>query len=104
MRIIGEVDETPHGPTEIADPPTAHLRVLGRAAFAGIVIKGRASKKVRAAETADQLQRAASLPSLGLIVLAAVGDIQDDAKQRLAGLADRAGGGRGVPPRGGRPP
>ncbi len=89
MRVIGEVDETPHGPTEIADITTAHLRVLGRPAFAGIVIKGKASRTVRATEIADQLQRAAALPSVGLIVLAAVGDIQDDAKQRLAWLADR---------------
>lgn len=89
MRVIGEVDETPHGPTEIADITTAHLRVLGRPAFAGIVIKGKASRTVRATEIADQLQRAAALPSVGLIVLVAVGDIQDDAKQRLAWLADR---------------
>jgi hypothetical protein len=91
MRIIGEVDETPHGPTEIADLTTVHLRVFGRPAFTGIVIKGRARKTVRAADVADQLQRAAALPSIGLVVLAAVGDIQDDAKHRLAWLADKAG-------------
>lgn len=90
MRIIGEVDQTPHGPTEIADLTTAHLRVFGRPAFAGIVIKGRSSRRVRAADVADQLQRAASLPSAGLLVLAAVGDIQDDAKHRAAWLAEKA--------------
>jgi hypothetical protein len=91
MRIAGEIDETPHGPTEIADITTAHLRVLGDAAFAGIVIKGRASAKVRSKDVADQLQRAAELPGVRLLVLAAVGDIQDDAKKRLAWLADRVG-------------
>jgi hypothetical protein len=90
MRIIGEVDETPHGPTEIADLTTVRLRVLGRPTFAGVVIKGRARKTVRAADTAHQLQRAAALPGVGLIVLAGVGDIQDDAKQTIGWLADKA--------------
>jgi hypothetical protein len=89
MRIIGEVDETPHGPTEIADITSVHLDVLGRPAFAGVVIKGRSWRKVRALDVADQLQRAAALPDIGLLILAAVGDIQDDAKQRLAWLAGR---------------
>jgi hypothetical protein len=90
MRIIGEVDETPHGPTEIADLASVHLRVFGRPTFAGVVIKGRARRSVRASDIAHQLQRAAALPGLGLLVLAAVGDIQDDAKQAIAWLADKA--------------
>lgn len=89
MRIIGEVDETPHGPTEIADITTVHLQVLGRSALGGVVIKGKAVRRVRAKDVADQLQRAAALPQVGLIVLAAVGDIQDDTKQRLGWLADQ---------------
>ncbi len=89
MRIIGEVDETPHGPTEIADITTVHLQVLGRPALGGVVIKGKALRTVRAKDVADQLQRAAALPQVGLIMLAAVGNIQDDTKQRLGWLADQ---------------
>lgn len=38
---------------------------------------------------ADQLVKAAQLPGVRLLVLAAVGDIQQDAKDRLAWLADK---------------
>jgi hypothetical protein len=90
-RIIGETDETPHGPTEIADLVTVHLSVAGQPRLSAVVIKGRAWKKVAARDVADQLIRAFQLPGVGLVVLAAVGDIQDDVKQRLAWLADAAG-------------
>ena len=87
MKIVGEVDETPHGPMEIADITTVHLRVFGKAVVAAIVIKGRARRKVRAADVAHQLQRGAAFPGVDLLILAAVGDIQDDAKDGLARLA-----------------
>lgn len=87
MRIIGEVDVTPHGPTEIADQLTVHLEVLGEPRFAAVVTKGRASQRVRSKEVTHQLTRAAQTAGVNLLVLAAVGDIQDDVKRDLAFLA-----------------
>lgn len=90
-RIIGETDQTPHGPTEIADVVTVHLSVAGQPRLSTVVIKGKAWKRVAAKDVADQLIRAFQPPGVSLVVLAAVGDIQDDAKQRLAWLAYTAG-------------
>ena len=87
--IIGHVDETPHGPTEIADLLTIHLSVLDQPVFAAIAIKGKAWPRVRSRDVAHQLMRAAQVPQVDLLVLAAVGDVQDDVKRDLAFLADR---------------
>ena len=90
-RIIGETDQTPHGPTEIADLVTVHLSVAGQPRLSAVVIKGKAWKKVTAKDVSDQVLRAFQLPGVELVVLAAVGDIQDDVKKHLAWLADNAG-------------
>jgi hypothetical protein len=83
MRVIGEVDETPHGPTEIADQMTVRLELFGEARLAAIVTKGRASQQVRSSAVSHQLVRAAMTPNVDLLILAAVGDIQQDVKVRL---------------------
>lgn len=91
MRILGEVDVTPHGPTEEADIVTVHLRVEGRPGFAALVLKGKAWKSVKRRDVTHQLVSAVQLPNVELVVLAAVGDIQDDAKRDLVFLADARG-------------
>jgi hypothetical protein len=83
-RIVRAVDETAHGPKEVADI-VAPLHVLGSRTQAGFVNKGTSLRKVTEAAIAHQVVRVPrELPGVGLIVLAAVGDIQDDAKGMLA--------------------
>ena len=91
MRIMGEVDATPHGPTEEADIVTVHLHIEGKPVFAAFVLKGKSWRSVKARDVSYQLIRAAQIPTIGLVAMAAVGDIQDDAKRDLAFLADRVG-------------
>jgi hypothetical protein len=91
MRITGDVDVTPHGPTEEADIVSVHLRVEGRSVLAALVLKGKAWQSVKARDVSHQILRAAQLPDVGLVVVGAVGDIQDDVKRDLAFLGDRAG-------------
>jgi hypothetical protein len=54
-------------------------------------LKGKSWRSVKARDVSYQLLRAAQIPTIGLVALAAVGDIQDDAKRDLAFLADRIG-------------
>ncbi len=91
MRITGDVDMTPHGPTEEADIISVRLRVEGRPVLAAFVLKGKAWQSVKARDVSHQILRAVQLPDVGLIVVAAVGDIQDDVKRDLAFLGGRAG-------------
>jgi hypothetical protein len=91
MRITGDVDVTPHGPTEVSDIVSVHLRIEGRSVLAALVLKGKTWQSVKARDVSHQILRAAQLPDVGLVVVAAVGDIQDDVKRDLAFLGDRAG-------------
>lgn len=88
MRIIGDVDRTPHGPTEIADIVSVHLHVEGTAVFGALVLKGKTWPIVKARDVSYQILRAAQLPRVDLLGLIAVGDIQDDVKRDLAFVAD----------------
>ncbi|HVL53199.1 MAG TPA: hypothetical protein VM344_02960 [Vitreimonas sp.] len=85
------MDLTPHGPTEEADIVSAHLNVEGRPVLAGLVIKGKAWRTVKRRDVWHQILRAAQLQGVGLLVVAAVGDIQDDIKRDLAFLGGRLG-------------
>ena len=77
--IIHDPNETPHGPTEIADILTTHVTVGGVTKLAGFVNKGRSSTKVTARKVTHQFMRLSTIRGIQLAVFAAVGDIQDDA-------------------------
>lgn len=85
-QILFDPGETPHGPTEIADVLT-RVDVRGRRCEAAFVLKGKSYAKVRSTAIAHQLLRLRQLPALGLIVLVAVGDIQDDARRDFEQVA-----------------
>ncbi|MCY3860321.1 MAG: hypothetical protein OXG25_15585 [Gammaproteobacteria bacterium] len=75
--IIHSHDQTPHGPTEIADIIT-RVTVGGRPTYTAFILKGKSFQKVRIRDVAHQITRLRRLKGLELAVLAAVGDIQDD--------------------------
>ena len=79
--VLWDPTETPHGPTEIADILSAKVLVRGKPRLAAFVVKGKSFVRVRAEHIAHQVLRLRTLPGLGLIVLVAVGHIQDNAQR-----------------------
>ena len=79
QQILFDPNETPHGPTEIADIVTSRVIVNGEKVIAAFILKGRSFQKVRSTDIAHQIMKIRQLQDLGLMVLCAVGDIQDDA-------------------------
>ena len=76
--IVRSHDQTPHGPTEIADIISTRVTVGGRPTYTAFILKGKSYEKVRARDVAHQITRLRRLEGLELAVFAAVGDIQDD--------------------------
>ena len=88
--VLYDPTETPHGPTEIADILTTKVRVRGEQRFAAFVLKGRSFAKVRSKDISHQIIRLRTLPDLGVMVLVAVGHIQDDARRDFIQMAKDA--------------
>ncbi|MDB4949325.1 MAG: hypothetical protein JWM27_1974 [Gemmatimonadetes bacterium] len=78
--ILSDPNETPHGPTEIADILTSRITFQGKPRVAAFVLKGRSFPRVSAREVTHQFVRLRRVADLGLMVFAAVGNIQDDAR------------------------
>lgn len=89
--ILPDPTETAHGSTEIADILTTHVTYGGRARHAAFVNKGKSTKKVTTRNVGSQLLELRQMTGLDLMVLLAVGDIQDDIKRDLMQLAHDAG-------------
>ncbi|WP_420463151.1 hypothetical protein [Candidatus Palauibacter sp.] len=88
--ILFDPNETPHGPTEIADIVTTRIVLRGRPVTAGFVLKGPSFPKVTSKIVSHQFAKLRTIPDLGLAVLMAVGDIQDDARRDFAQTASDA--------------
>lgn len=78
--ILFDKNETPHGPTEIADIITS-LHIHGVKKNAAFVLKGKSYPKVSSKLVSHQFLKLRQIPDLGLAVFAAVGNIQDDARR-----------------------
>lgn len=78
--ILYDPNETPHGPTEIADILT-DLHIKGNKKLAVFVIKGKSFKKVTSKDVTHQFAKLRQIPDIGLMVFGAVGNIQDDAQR-----------------------
>jgi len=77
--ILYDPNETPHGPTEIADILTSHVHVRGEKRLAAFVLKGKSFRKVTSRDVTHQFAKLRQVPNLGLMIFLAVGNIQDDA-------------------------
>lgn len=88
--ILYDPNETPHGPTEIADVLT-HLRVRGDKRLAAFVLKGKSYQRVSSKDVTHQFAKLRQVPRLGLMVFVAVGNIQDDAQRDFIQTAIDAG-------------
>lgn len=91
QEILFDPNETPHGPTEIVDVLTTRAIVRGERKLTGIILKGRGTPKVRSRDVAHQFIRARTIPGLQLLILCAVGDIEDDAQRDFVTTALDAG-------------
>ncbi len=89
--ILPDVTETAHSATEIADILTTHVTIRGVPHLAAFVNKGKATPRVTSRLVAHQVMRLQSVPNLNLIVLLAVGDIQDDIKRDFLQVATNMG-------------
>jgi len=89
--IIHDYNETPHGPTEIADIVTTNLHVHGKKKVTGIVLKGKSFKKVSSRDVSHQFLRLRYISNIGLMIFCAVGDIQDDSQRDFIRCATDAG-------------
>ena len=79
--IIRSHDQTPHGPTEIADILPTSVTVSGAPKYTAFILKGKGTQKVTSKQVGHQFLKLYQLEGLELAVLLAVGDIQDDAKR-----------------------
>lgn len=77
--ILFDPNETPHGPTEVADIYTSKLIVKGEKMVAGLILKGRSFQKVKSQDIDHQIMKARRIPDVGLLALIAVGSIHDSA-------------------------
>ena len=91
QEILFDPNETPHGPTEIADILTCNIHVRGKAVLTAAVLKGKAWPKVRSKDITHQFAKLRQIPQLGLMILGAVGDLQDDAIRDFVQTAEDAG-------------
>lgn len=91
QEILHEPDETPHGPTEIADILTTCAYVNDESRIAAFILKGKSYKKVTSKDVTHQFLKARHVPNIGLMVLVAVGHIQDDAKRDFFQTAQDGG-------------
>lgn len=89
--ILFDPDKTPHGPTEIADILTTRVHVKGEGRIATFILKGRSFGTVTSKNVTHQFAKARQVPDIGLMVLVAVGHIQDDAKRDFFQSAKDAG-------------
>lgn len=89
--ILSDTTETPHGSTEIADILTTQVTYGGQPQLAAFVNKGRSTPRVRSGNVAHQVVRLGRLPRIDLMVLLAVGEIQDDIKADLLQVSRDAG-------------
>lgn len=80
-------NETPHGPTEIADILTSRVHIRGDKKLAAFVLKGKSFKKVSSRGVTHQFAKLRQIPQLGLMVFGAVGNIQDDAQRDFVQVA-----------------
>lgn len=78
-QIFYDSNDTPHGPTEIADVITPKVVLRGERVVAAFILKGKSFLKVTSETIAHQLFKIRQLKDLRLLVLWAVGSIQDDA-------------------------
>jgi len=85
--ILYDPNNTPHGPTEIADILTSHCHIKGNKSLAAFVLKGKSYKNVSSRKVTHQFVKIRQVSGIDLMVFGAVGNIQDDAQKDFIQIA-----------------
>lgn len=88
--IMYDPNETPHGPTEIADI-ISPVNLRGTKTLTAFVLKGKSFGNVKSTNVAHQFMKLQTFPDLGLLIFVAVGNIHDDAYRDFIQTADNYG-------------
>ncbi len=89
--ILFDSSSTPHGPAEIVDILTHHVRVRGAAGLAAFILKGKSFPTVRPSDVSHQIYRLEKISGLSFAIFAAAGTILDGAKEQFCSTAGRLG-------------
>ena len=89
-QILHDPNVTAHGPCELADILT-RVSIGGARKLAAFVIKGKSSPKVSSRLATHQFQKLRDLQGLDVVILLAVGDVQDDASRDFVRAANDIG-------------
>jgi len=74
---IYDLNDTPHGPTEIVDILTTKITYKHKQSFAAIIIKGKSFKTVKAKDISHQIYRLRKIDGIQISILAYTGNILD---------------------------
>lgn len=85
--ILHDPNDTPHGPSELADILTHRVTVRGATGLAAFIIKGRSFPTVRPSHVSHQIFRLRKISGLKVAVFAAPGIILDPAKDEFCTTA-----------------
>jgi superfamily II DNA or RNA helicase len=80
---IFDLNETPHGPIEIADIYTHKIRVKDKKGLAAFIIKGKSFKTIRSKDISHQIFKLRKITNLNYSILVFTGKILDDAKEEF---------------------
>jgi superfamily II DNA or RNA helicase len=87
--ILNDSNATPHGPAEIADILTHKLTLQQETGVAAFILKGKSFPTVRAQHVSHQVYRLEKIGGLKFAVLAASGNVLDQAKEQFCSTAER---------------
>jgi len=80
---IFDINDTPHGPTEITDILTTRLRFNTKAKYAGFILKGKSFKKITAQHISHQIYRLKKIDGLEVAILAYTGTLLDQPQEQF---------------------
>jgi len=89
--ILFDSSNTPHGPAEIVDILTHHVKVRSVTGLAAFILKGKSFPTVRPTHVSHQIYRLEKISGLSFAVFAATGTILDAAKEQFCSTAERIG-------------
>jgi hypothetical protein len=89
--ILFDSSYTPHGPAEIVDILTHHVRIRRVSGLAAFILKGKSFPTVRPTHVSHQIYRLEKIDGLTFAVLAATGTVLDAAKEQFCSTAERIG-------------
>ena len=80
---IFDINETPHGPTEIADILTTKLKCLSNVRYSAFILKGKSFKTIKAKDVSHQIYRLKKIQGLEVSVLAYTGNLLDQPQEEF---------------------